>query len=235
MHHHGHGCGERGDWRAARRGFGGFGRGFGPFGGPGMGGRGRGGGNAFRIGRMLADGDLRLIVLALLEESPRHGYEIIKALEEKSSGFYSPSPGVVYPTLTFLEETGFASSASDGNKKVYSITDAGRAHLNENRDVAETVLNGIEKIGKKLSRAREWFDWSDREGDGERPSRPDRDIPDVLPEVNDARRELKAAIAEKLESPADEQRRVARILRDAAAAIRGAASDKNPSEPIDLG
>src|SRR5687767_4825645 len=89
MHHyrHAHGCGP--GWQSAgRRGsFGAFGRGFGPS-GPNFG---RGGG-LFSIGRVLAGGDLRLIVLALLEESPRHGYEIIKELEEKSSGFYSPSP-----------------------------------------------------------------------------------------------------------------------------------------------
>ena len=225
---------EEQDWRAARRGFAGFGRGFGPFGGN-FGGRGRGG-NAFRIGRMLADGDLRLIVLALLAEGPSHGYEIIKALEEKSSGFYSPSPGVVYPTLTFLEETGYVTAASDGNKKVYSITDAGRAHLSENRDLADTVLGGIEKIGKKLARAREWFDGSERrDAPDERSAGRDRDIPDVVPEVNEARRELKAAIAGKLDASADVQRRLAAILRDAAAAIRALAGDDKPRDPIDLG
>src|SRR5262249_28874535 len=65
-------------------------------------------GATMRGGKMLADGDLRLIVLVLLEDGPRHGYDIIKALEEKSSGIYSPSPGVVYPTLTYLEEAGYA-------------------------------------------------------------------------------------------------------------------------------
>ena len=221
-HHHHHG------WHAGRRG---FGPGFrGPF-GPGFGGPGRGrGGNAFRIGRMLADGDLRLIVLALLEEAPRHGYDIIKALEEKSSGFYSPSPGVVYPTLTFLEESGYAVSASDGNKKVYSITDAGRAHLDENRELSDTVMKGIDKIGRKLAAAREWFDWKDQRGDA---PRPDRDIPDVVPEVNEARRDLKAAIADKLDSSAADQRRVAEILRNAADAIREIGS--GPDKPIDLG
>ncbi|TKB71050.1 MAG: PadR family transcriptional regulator, partial [Mesorhizobium sp.] len=112
--------------------FGGRG-GFGPF-GHGMRGGGRGGpGDMFRAGRMLADGDLKLITLSLLAEAPRHGYDIIKALEERTSGFYSPSPGVVYPTLTFLEEAGYAVSAAEGNKKVFSITEAGQAHLNENR------------------------------------------------------------------------------------------------------
>ena len=95
-------------------------------------GRGRRGGGPdggdYRIGKMLGDGDLKLIVLALLAENPRHGYDIIKALEEKSSGVYSPSPGVVYPTLTFLEEAGYATAVAEGTKKVYSITEEGSAH-----------------------------------------------------------------------------------------------------------
>ena len=168
-------------------------------------------------------------------KSPRHGYDIIKALEERSSGLYSPSPGVVYPTLTYLEESGFATATSDGNKNVYSITAAGRSHLQENREVVDTVLNGMEKFGRKFAKAREWFDWSDQGSGKNAPSQaPDRDIPDVLPEVNDARRELKAAIAEKLDAPNGEQRRVAGILRRAAAEIR-AVPGKSQDDPIDLG
>src|SRR5271165_6028292 len=115
-------------WPFGRRGSGGFG----PFGGPG----GRGG-RLFRAGKMLADGDLRLLVLALLADEPRHGYDIIKALEERSHGMYSPSPGVVYPTLTYLEEAGFATATSEGNKKTYAITPAGRTHLDENREIVD--------------------------------------------------------------------------------------------------
>src|SRR5262245_24426253 len=138
------------DWRFARRGFGGFGRGAGPFGPDFRGGR---GGNFFRAGKMIADGDLRLICLSLLGQRPRHGYDIIKALEELSSGIYSPSPGVVYPTLTYLEEAGYASAASDGNKKVYSITEAGDAHLAENRELVDSVLKGIRKFGEGIAAA----------------------------------------------------------------------------------
>jgi DNA-binding PadR family transcriptional regulator len=208
-------------WQFAGRG--------GGHGGWARGGRGGGrgwGGNAFRVGKMLADGDLRIIVLALLADGPRHGYDIIKALEEKSSGIYSPSPGVVYPTLTYLEEVGYASATSEGNKKVYAITDTGREHLDENRDLADLVLDGIEKFGRKMSQARAWWD-NQRKGHG-----PDRDIPGVIEEVNAARRELKAAIAEKLESSEEEQRRVAKILRDAAAEIRK--PDKKPGEATDI-
>jgi DNA-binding PadR family transcriptional regulator len=182
---------------------------------------------------MLADGDLRLIVLALLADQPRHGYDIIKALEELSSGAYSPSPGVVYPTLTFLEEAGYATATSEGTKKVYAITDTGRAHLAENRELVDSVLAGIDKIGRKVAKMRDWW-----EGGGERERdrghRRDRDIEGVIPEVNDARRALKAAIAETLDASEDEQRRVAKILQDAAEAIRGKKLDAGPDEAVDL-
>src|SRR5437667_12504981 len=96
----------------------------------GWGGRhGIGGGDMMRAGRMLAQGDLRLIALALIAEQPRHGYEIIKVLEDKTAGWYSPSPGIVYPTLTYLEEAGYVTVQADGAKKLYSITEEGRAHL----------------------------------------------------------------------------------------------------------
>ena len=84
------------------------------------------GGRAFRAGRRLASGDLQLVLLALLAERPSHGYELIKALEERSGGFYSPSPGMIYPALTWLEEVGYASVAAEGAKKLYSITATGQ-------------------------------------------------------------------------------------------------------------
>ena len=81
---------------------------------------------------MLASGDLQLIILALLSEKPRHGYEIIKQVEEHSSGAYTPSPGMVYPALTYLEEMGYAASGvREGTKKLYRITETGTAYLNE--------------------------------------------------------------------------------------------------------
>ena len=100
----------------------------------------------WRGGRMFEQGDLRYVVLRLLEEKPRHGYEIIKALEEKFGGAYAPSPGAVYPTLQLLEDLGYARIASDQEgKKVYEITDAGRAHLVENQATVDSIF---ERIGK---------------------------------------------------------------------------------------
>ena len=111
----------------------------------------------FRIGRMLASGDLRLVALYLIEQQPRHGYDLIKAIEEKTGGFYSPSPGVIYPALTFLEEAGYVTSSADGNKKAYAITDEGRAHLADNRQAVESTLDYLGKISRRWSEMREKF------------------------------------------------------------------------------
>ncbi len=189
-------------------------------------GGGRGGRRGSPFGRFVGDGELRLIVLSLIAESPRHGYEIIKALEERSSGFYSPSPGVIYPTLTFLEEAGHAVSAADGNKKVYAITDTGRAYLEENRGEADAILSRIEWIAGRLTKARRFFEH------GEEPR--DRDIPEVLPELNAARRAIKAAIASKLDSSVEEQRRIADLLLQAAKDIAGGKRPLGPDD-IDIG
>src|SRR6476661_4452074 len=95
------------------------------------------GGDMMRAGRMLAQGDLRLLALALIAEQPRHGYEIIKVLEERTEGWYAPSPGIVYPTLTYLEEAGYVTAQADGAKKLYTITGDGSTHLEANRDFVD--------------------------------------------------------------------------------------------------
>src|ERR1700751_2604728 len=98
-----------------------------------MAGRGGMGWHDLRAGRKLGADDLQLLILALLAEKPSHGYEIIKGLEERSGGFYAPSPGMVYPALTYLEELGYASVEADGAKKLYRISEEGRAYLEQNR------------------------------------------------------------------------------------------------------
>ncbi|MDR7034903.1 PadR family transcriptional regulator [Mesorhizobium sp. BE184] len=195
--------------------FGGRG-GFGPFGGHGPGGRGGRGGPAdmLRAGRMLADGDLKLITLALLSEAPRHGYDIIKALEERTSGIYTPSPGVVYPTLTFLEEAGYAVSATEGAKKVFSITEDGEAHLAENRELVDRVLEQLERFGRKMAKAREWFGWDDdsqggRHGHGK-----------AHPDLRAVRHKLRAALAEILDGPAEKHQQAIDILQDTVDALQ---------------
>lgn len=137
-HRHRHGRGG-GAWNW----FGDSGIGFGIF-GPGR-------GHGRRAGRMFDQGDLKLVILQLLEEKPRHGYDIIKALEEKSGGGYSPSPGTVYPTLSLLEEMDYAKATlEESGKKVYSITDEGRKYLADNRTTVDDVLERLVQFGESL-------------------------------------------------------------------------------------
>ncbi len=99
------------------------------------------GGRGRRGGRMFGHGDLKLLILHLISQKPRHGYEVIKGIEDELSGAYSPSPGVVYPTLTLLEEMGHATvSSPDGTRKLYEITPAGTAFLEENKVAVDGVL-----------------------------------------------------------------------------------------------
>jgi DNA-binding PadR family transcriptional regulator len=104
--------------------------------------RGRGG-----PGRLFASGDLRFLLLALIAEKPRHGYELIKAIEEKLGGAYSPSPGVIYPMLTLLEETGLASVTNEGTRKLYSITEEGKQTLEENRALVDAIFERMSGVG----------------------------------------------------------------------------------------
>jgi DNA-binding PadR family transcriptional regulator len=214
LRHHEDRCERWAGRRFARFGEGGrFGRG--PGWGPGPSG---GGGDWFRVGRMLAQGDLKLLALALIAEQPRHGYELIKLIEEKTSGCYSPSPGVVYPTLTFLEEAGYVTAEAEGAKKRYTITQEGRAHLEENRDVADMVLERLTAIGKKLARRRRAW---------ERQSEESKGVPQLVEAALDnlravAAKRLEAEDAEGDAARGDAETRIVEILARAAQDIRNA-------------
>lgn len=136
--------GDRGAWgerRYARGGFGFAGRGF--AGRPGQE-HGRGG----RFGRVFDHGDLRYVLLGLIAQEPRHGYELIKAIEERFGGMYSPSPGVIYPTLTLLEELGYIRpEAAEGSRKRYAATEEGAAFLAANRAVVDRIFAKIAEVG----------------------------------------------------------------------------------------
>lgn len=102
----------------------------------------------WRGGRLFDHGDLRFLILHLISEKPRHGYELIKAIEEQLGGSYSPSPGVIYPTLTMLEELGYATvTASESGKKQYAITPEGTAFLAANRPAVDAVLARMREVG----------------------------------------------------------------------------------------
>ncbi|HEX3939311.1 MAG TPA: PadR family transcriptional regulator [Xanthobacteraceae bacterium] len=217
-HQHGH-CGHQGEfrdhndnrgqwWGAGRH------RRHGRFGGFGFGGGRHGGGRGdmnpddMRAGRMLAQGDLRLIALALIADAPRHGYEIIKLVEEKTADWYSPSPGIVYPTLTYLEEAGYVTGSAEGSKKLYSITDEGRAYLKTNRDLADTVLDRLTAFGDRVNRWRR----ASRGEHGDHPSLP--------PLVEAALDHLRQTLGKKLDDDAEAEAGLVEILAHTDAELR---------------
>ena len=152
-HRHGRGCGPRGEFEFnipeglfAMRGGRGWGGNWGPFHfdfGDGDSGRGRG-----RRGRrrMFESGELRLVLLKLIADEPRHGYDLIRAIEELTGGEYAPSPGVIYPTLTLLQDMGLIEEAKEkGPRRPFQITDEGRKHLEEK---AEEVAALFERLAE---------------------------------------------------------------------------------------
>lgn len=141
-------AGEHGFGRA--RGFGGgFGGGRG-FGGRGFGGRGFGGGRE----RLFDAGDIKLVILKLLAEQPSYGYQLIKTMEQRLAGGYTPSAGVIYPTLTLLEEEGLATTVVENNKKVYSVTPEGLEYLEANKQLVDALFERLEAAGRSFERGR---------------------------------------------------------------------------------
>jgi DNA-binding PadR family transcriptional regulator len=146
-HHHG----EDDQARGPHRGFGGWSA----YGGQGSDYGGRWEGRAGRRAeRMFEQGDLRLVLLALISEKASHGYELIKAIEERLAGVYSPSPGVVYPTLTFLEEAGFTTVTPEaGGKKLYAITPEGTAELGRNKAEVEKLFARMDALRSRSAKS----------------------------------------------------------------------------------
>jgi len=203
--HHGHECNHGHGWKwAAGRHGGRFGfgkRGKWDFGG-------RDPEDWMRARRMLAQGDLRLIALALIAEAPRHGYEIIKLLEEKTADWYSPSPGIIYPTLTYLEEAGYVTASAEGAKNLYTITEEGSAYLKANREIVDAVLDRLSALGERVNRWRQRV----RGERGERGS---------LPPLTEAALEhLRETIGKRLEGDADAEAHLVEILARAAADLQ---------------
>ena len=187
------------------RGPGGFG--FGRGGGPGF-----VGGGGVPGGRKLSSADLQLVILALLEKQPAHGYELIRAIEERSSGFYVPSPGVIYPALTYLDEIGHAAVEPDGNRKLYSLTEQGRQHLAANRASADAMLDALGRIGGRMEQVREAFAGLDALD------------PKAADDLHRARHGLKHALMQTRDCTPDEARRIALILERTTAEILGTQS-----------
>jgi len=215
-HHHDHsagglfGCmGEHQPWLAMGRHHRGFEGGQGRHGG--FGGFGEGGG--FTRGRKFSSEDLQLLLLALLAEKPAHGYELIKELESRSNGFYAPSPGMVYPALTYLEELSQVTVTQEGNRKCYELAEAGREYLAANQERAELMLERLRLIAGKMDSVRRAFAGEAEQEEG---------APGEgwLPELLEARCALKAALIQSVDQASDEeQQRIAAILVQAARQI----------------
>jgi DNA-binding PadR family transcriptional regulator len=156
-------------------------------------GEGRGG---RRFGRFFEHGELRWVVLALLEEQPRHGYELIKELEERTGGAYRPSPGVVYPTLAMLEDEGFVRQAvGETGRKLYELSDEGKAELDRRRTTVEGLFAQMEESARHAGPGR--------------------------PRVGRAMMNLGMALKNRMQRPinADELDRIVQMIDDTAAEI----------------
>jgi DNA-binding PadR family transcriptional regulator len=174
------------------------------------------GGRGLGMGRKLGSADLQLLILKLLAEKPRHGYEVIKELEERTKGFYVPSPGMVYPALTYLEEIGHATVQADGARKLYSITEPGREHLTLNLASADALIAQFGRVGERMDRLRQAMR-AEESGEEDLDARHRGGHQELKRALHD----LRFALAEKRRASAEEQQRVAAILRRAVEDIHG--------------
>jgi DNA-binding PadR family transcriptional regulator len=172
-------------------------------------------------GRKFTGDDLQLLLLALIAEEPRHGYELIKALEARSNGFYAPSPGMVYPALTYLEELGYVTVTVEGNRKRYELAEPGREHLAANRERVDMMLAKLAHIAHRMDSVRRAYA-GEEAGDAEPGG--------WLPELYEAKKALKRALYRHAGGSTAEQQRIASILLRAAAEIEGGAG-KPASDP----
>ena len=189
--------------------------------GPGRGGRHGFGGDDEGIprGRMVSSDDLQLLLLALLEAESRHGYELIKALQTHSNGFYSPSPGMVYPALTYLEELEYISAEQEGNRKRYSVSVVGHKFLAERRDRADRILERLKEIGSKMDSVRRAFSGESVDQNAAEKSEDETDSYGWHRDLGEARRALKHMLVQMMGTPVKRQREVGAILKRALAEI----------------
>jgi len=169
-------------------------------------------------GRKFSAADLALMLLSLLseEDAPRHGYELINALNARSNGFYKPSPGTVYPALAALQAEGFATMETAGSRKHYRLSSTGHAHLNAQRERADRLFAGLRHVSRKMAWMQRTLATEDME------TGPDgQDLATGwVPAFVQQRRALKQALFEASDACPDEQRRIAAILARAVAEIQ---------------
>ena len=165
-------------------------------------------------GRKFSSDELQLMLLALLEQQPAHGYELVKALQSRSGGHWAPSPGMVYPALTYIHEIGYASMSLQSNKKSYALLPQGLAYLDDHRAEAEELLATLVHLARKMKYIQGAMA-ADSEAGGD---------DDWLPAFVEARLGLKRALLLKSEAGPEEQQRIAAILVAATRQINDPAS-----------
>lgn len=174
-------------------------------------------GSPFTRGRKFSSDELHLMLLALLERRPSHGYELIKELQSCSGGFWTPSPGMVYPALTYIEELGFASVHSDSNKKSYRLLPDGLKHLQENRQQADELFATLVHMARRMKYLKRAMaaenDAIDEDG--------------WLPVFVEARRAIKRALLLKSAASPAEQKEIAEILTQATERINALGTRSN--------
>ena len=165
-------------------------------------GRRRGRGRHRHRRQWFGSGDMKYVILRTIKDKPMHGYEVMKALENKTRGCYTPSPGTVYPTLQWLEDEGLVQSEDREGKKVYSITDAGREFLEENKSSVEEIFDRLDEMI-------------------------DRFVGDPMPDVNRAVGKLVGQvyrISWRLRNDVEKRQRIAEVLDDALKALEALAT-----------
>jgi len=167
------------------------------------------GADGFERGRKLGSDELQLLILALLAERARHGYELIKEIEQRSGGWYVPSPGMVYPALSYLEDAGYASVEAAGAKKQYTISVAGLAWLDEHQAAVEALWAQLARFGERIGRLREDARFAEEVSS------------DGRAQLHAAFDELREALLSQRPTTPEQLARVVAIVRRAAADVRG--------------
>jgi len=166
--------------------------------------------DGFERGRKFGSAELQLLILALLAERARHGYELIKEIEQRSGGWYVPSPGMVYPALSYLEDAGYASVEPAGAKKLYTISVAGLAWLDDQRASVEALWTQLARFAERMGRVREEARFA-------------RDVGEGRSDLHAAMHELRDALRSQHVAGPEATARVVEIVRRAAAQVRGEA------------
>jgi DNA-binding PadR family transcriptional regulator len=188
-------------------------------------GRGFGGSDeGFSRGRKFTSDDLQGLLLDLLAGEARHGYELIKLIETRSNGFYMPSPGMVYPALTYLEELGHTRVIAEGNRKRYALTDPGRAFVDSNRERIDLLWAKLDFFAQKMCQVRRALADEDLGGDARTGPNPSRAL-------LEARMKLKEQLISRRHASPEEQSRIAGVLERAVAEIAAqAGNDRKEDE-----